>query len=116
MAFWNKKKDSELSKLRSYYFTLGQKSALDYNKVRDWLVGLSDEDYQTMQKVARIYRKSDKDAAKALGIDLEPTTFISDPEPDITDQLIDDVEKTAKVHIDKTSKPKSSEAKSAKRN
>lgn len=63
-----------------------QKSILDipdpagYNEVVDYLVGLSDQEYDTVQKVANIYREADKKAAESLGVDCEITSFIRPPE------------------------------------
>lgn len=53
--------------------------AVDYNGAMDYLIGLSDEDYKKVCTVAEIYRKSQQDAAEALGIENTPTTFINAP-------------------------------------
>lgn len=63
----------------------------DYNTVLDWLQGLSDEDYATVCKIAEIYRKANKDAAAALGIEDQPTTFIHPPaEPEAPKNFLDE--------------------------
>lgn len=51
-----------------------------YNEVIEYLVGLSEKDYDTVCKVAAIYRKSNQDVSKTLGIKPEPTSFIMAPE------------------------------------
>lgn len=53
---------------------------VNYDSVLDYLVGLSKEDYDTICKVAVIYRKANADAAAAQGIDNAPMTFIKPPE------------------------------------
>ncbi len=67
-------------------------SVVDYNSVIDWLQGLSDTDYDTVCKVAVIYRNANKEATTALGIVNEPTTHILPPvEPIVIDKTtIDD--------------------------
>lgn len=52
---------------------------VDYNGAMDYLIGLSDEDYKKVCTVAEIYRKSQQDAAAALGVENQPTTFITKP-------------------------------------
>ena len=47
-----------------------------YETTIEYLTGLSDEEYERVQKVASIYRKADKDACEALGKKYEPTTHI----------------------------------------
>lgn len=54
--------------------------AVNYNSVVDWLCGLSDEDYARTCEVAAIYRKANADAAKALGVEVEVSSFITEPE------------------------------------
>lgn len=54
--------------------------AVDYNSALDWLTGLSDEDYKKVCTVTEIYRKAQQEAAEALGIENQPTTFITQPE------------------------------------
>lgn len=61
-----------------------------YNQVIDYLVGLSDEDFQKVLKVAEIYRKANADALEALEIENKPTTFIIDPDADIAEEDTDD--------------------------
>lgn len=56
-----------------------QVEAVNYETALDYLVGLSDKDYEVINKVAVIYRKANAEAAKAQGIDNEPTTFIKPP-------------------------------------
>lgn len=57
---------------------LGQ---VDYNSVLDYLVGLSDKDYETVLKVSEIYRHANEKANSVLGLPAEPTTFIHPPLP-----------------------------------
>lgn len=54
--------------------------AVNYDSVLDYLVGLSDDDYVKVLDVAGIYRKANKDAAKALGKEYTPSTFIEQHE------------------------------------
>lgn len=62
-----------------------------YNEVVDYLVGLSDEDYIKVCKVAEIYRKANAEALEALGIENQPTTFIQQPEPEEPEQSEDEL-------------------------
>lgn len=83
----------------------------DYSAVLDWLVGLSDEDYVKVTKVAEIHRKAYQEAAGVLGDPNEPTSFIHPPEPleaptnflddddDISSALIEDEPKKTKVKV-----------------
>lgn len=57
-------------------------SALNYDTVLDWLVGLSDEDYQKVCSVAAVHRAASKQEAEILGKDAKPSTFINPPEPE----------------------------------
>lgn len=57
-------------------------AAVNYNSVLDYLVGLGDDDFEKIKKVANIYRKANKDASEALGVENEPSAFISNPELD----------------------------------
>lgn len=57
-----------------------QPAEADYNQVIHYLSGLSDEDYETICKVAVIYREAWAKVAEALGLDNLPTTFIKPPE------------------------------------
>lgn len=77
---------------------------VNYNTVVDWLVGLSDEDYTKVCKVAEIYRDANVKATEALGVENQPSTSIFPPEPvegdvkdpqtaeDISDDLLDDTD------------------------
>lgn len=56
-------------------------SPVDYNTVVDYLIGLSDGDYDKVCKVANVYRNAHKDACAVLGVENEPTSFINPPEP-----------------------------------
>jgi hypothetical protein len=63
----------------------------NYNGVIDFLTGLSDEDYKRTVEVAEIYRKAETEAAKALGIEKQPTAFINPPaEPEAPGSFLDD--------------------------
>ena len=52
---------------------------VNYETVLDYLVGLSNDDYKVINEVAVIYRKANAEAAKAQGIENEPTSFIKQP-------------------------------------
>lgn len=54
---------------------------VNYDQVLEYLVGLSAEDYKIICETAAIYRQADATAAKIHGRKLEPTTFITPPEP-----------------------------------
>lgn len=56
----------------------GAPAKVDFDTVLDYLLGLSEEDFSTVGKIAAIYRKADEDAAKALGVDNKPTVRIGD--------------------------------------
>lgn len=62
---------------------------VNYNTVLEYLQGLSDDDYVTVINVAGIYRKANKEAAAALGIEDQPTTFIHPPEPEQNMVVVD---------------------------
>lgn len=47
---------------------------VNYDTVLDWLLGLSNQDYDTMINVVQIYREANASAAKALGVEDKPTT------------------------------------------
>ncbi len=59
---------------------LADEAGVNYNTVLDWLTGLTDDDYTKVCNIAAIYRKANQDAAAALGIPNEPTSFILQPE------------------------------------
>jgi hypothetical protein len=55
-----------------------------------YLTGLSPEDYTKMMQVSAIYRQSEFEACKILGVDFEPSTFIVQPdEPDMDIAFLD---------------------------
>lgn len=66
-----------------------QEAPANYSTALNWLLGLSDKEYQKMVKVVEIYRKANSDTAKALGIKTEPTSFL--PQPDNTELVPQDV-------------------------
>lgn len=49
---------------------------VNYNSVLDWLLGLSDKDYKTLQEVVTVYREAGKTTAKLLKIKDQPTTVL----------------------------------------
>ncbi len=54
--------------------------AVDYQSAMEYLEGLSEQDFDKVYQVATIYRKANQEVAVAMGIDDEPTTFITPPE------------------------------------
>ncbi len=60
---------------------------VNYDSVLDWLLGLSQKDYERMLKVVTIYRNANKDAAKVLRVKDEPTTQLVSKR--LTDEQID---------------------------
>lgn len=65
----------------SAVWTVGGKPEIkaDYDLVMNWLIGLSEDDFNKVIKVAGVYRKADVDANTALGIETKPTTSIQPP-------------------------------------
>lgn len=70
----------------------------NYESALNYLVGLSGDDYTKVTQVAAIHRQANYEAAKVLGVDDAPTTFIYPPEPaeptdepDFLDGLKDDL-------------------------
>lgn len=59
----------------------------NYNTALEYLLGLSDKDYETITKVAAIHRQANKDAAEILGLPDDPVTFIHPPQPELVDTL-----------------------------
>lgn len=53
----------------------------NFESVLEWLVGLSEDDYIKVTKVAEINRKAYADSQAALGEVPEPSTFIKEPMP-----------------------------------
>ena len=66
---------------------LADDAGVNYNSVLDWLTGLSDDDYTKVCNIAAIYRKANQDAAAALGIDNEPTSFITVPSQEVVETM-----------------------------
>lgn len=67
--------------------------AVNFNSVVEYLEGLSKPDYEKIIKVTNIYRNADKDAAKVLGIQNEPSTVINkESRPDVLADDNDDIE------------------------
>lgn len=82
-------------------------SPVDHNQVVEYLVGLSDSDFSKMCEVARIYRKAEAEAAKAIGHDIEPTNYAfeapaDDVEEDPVEELYGDSEMTMLDEDDET--------------
>lgn len=75
---------------------------VNYDSVMEWLVGLSDADYDKIVLTAPVYRNANNDAAKVLGKPNEPTTFIDPP------QLLDD---DSPAFLEDAPKPKGKKAK-----
>ncbi len=63
----------------------------NYDSVLEWLVGLSEDDFDKILRIAVIYRSADKSASETLGVEPEPTTYINPPsgietnQPPVTD-------------------------------
>lgn len=58
---------------------LEQAPGIDYEMALEYVVGLSEKDFDTFVKCAAVYRFADKECAKIMGKDAEPTTFIDPP-------------------------------------
>lgn len=52
-------------------------TGVNYSTVLDYLVGLSGDDYTKICQVAAVYRQADYEACKVLGVENEPSTFIT---------------------------------------
>lgn len=65
----------------------------NYESSLNYLIGLSDEEFDKVIKVADIHRKAYQDSAGVLGTPNEPTTFITPPaEPEPQGSFLDDDE------------------------
>lgn len=67
--------------------------SVNYDSVVNYLLGLSDKDYDTLSKVVVIHRQANKDSAKVRGKEYEVTTYIDSP-----------LETSPPVSIDKSGK------------
>lgn len=67
--------DADIGKL----WATEPETVVDYNSVLEYLVGLSGDDYTKICQVAAVYREADYQANKVLGLEVQPTTFISLP-------------------------------------
>lgn len=79
MSLWGNKK-KELPPL----FTpaeLAEPVVGNYESSLNYLIGLSDEEFDKVIKVAGFHRKAYQESAGVLGTPNEPTTFITPPEP-----------------------------------
>lgn len=70
---------------------------VNHNTVLDYMLELSDEDYDKLLKVAAVYRKANKQAAEIMGVEgvaatAEETPAADDPEAEIDDFLNDELE------------------------
>lgn len=85
MGLFDKKRKELPAVLRAPEFAAP--AVVDYNSVLDWLTGLSDDDYKKVCAVAEIYRKAESDAAAALGVENEPSTFITQPTTEVVETM-----------------------------
>lgn len=85
MGFFNKYRKKEMVKLPP---ELEPINPVNYNSVLDYLIGLSNQEYNKILKVTDIYRDANKSAAKVLGVKEEPTTSIKSEEP--TEEQVED--------------------------
>lgn len=67
-----------------FYDDMPPEETADYHSALTYLTGLSDDDFATIYNVANVYRNADKDAARALGVENTPITFIHPPEVKIS--------------------------------
>lgn len=54
--------------------------AVNYESVVDYLVGLSEKEFETIVEVADIHRRANAEEAKKLGIEVQPYTTIANEE------------------------------------
>ena len=57
------------------------KDPVNYNSVLDYLVGLSNKDYDKICKITDIYRKAHAEAAVIYGVKDQPTTVLKPTKP-----------------------------------
>lgn len=89
-------------------FENSEPEVANYVSALNYLIALSDDDYKKITKVANIHRNAYEQAAKVLGEENVPTTFIHPPE-DETDAELDAMlldPDEPKLNIDKKEKPK----------
>lgn len=60
---------------------LMQPEVANYESALNYLIGLSDEEFDKVIKVAGFHRKAYQESAAVLGTPNEATTFITPPEP-----------------------------------
>lgn len=78
----------------------------NYESTLNYLIGLSDDEYAKVCKVADIHRKAYQESAGVLGTPNEPTTFITAPElPEAPKSFLD--EPDFLVDDEPAAKPKS---------
>lgn len=89
MSLWGKKKEP-LPPLFSEA-ELADTYAANYESSLNYLIGLSDEEFDKVIKVAGFHRKAYQESAGVLGTPNEPTTFITPPaEPEAPGSFLDD--------------------------
>lgn len=80
----------------------------NYDGALNFLVGLSDDEYNKVTQVAAIHRKAYQESAAVLGIANEPSTFINPPEPPAAPEpefLVDDEPKAKGKKVEVKSGP-----------
>lgn len=87
MGLFDRKSKKELPSLFAEDELQPEPQPYGYNEAIDYLTGLSEKDYETVCKVAVIYRQAQADVAATLGIENEPSTFITQPVPEPVDTL-----------------------------
>lgn len=98
MDIFKRNKSNSLDNKPGSIWDIEPPTIVDYNSVIEYLTGLSPEDYTKICQVAAIYRQSEYEASKALGVENEPSTFIVQPEEeDISLPFLEDEPKPRKV-------------------
>lgn len=87
MSLFGNNKKKELPPLLSEA-ELELEPAVNYNSVVEWLVGLPDEDLAKVTKVVDINRKAYAETCGVLGLEVEPSSFITPPEPEENIQAV----------------------------
>ena len=77
MSLFKKRKDIDADIGRMW--ATEPEIVVDYDSVLEYLVGLSGDDYTKICQVAAVYREADFQANKVLGLEVQPTTFITQP-------------------------------------
>lgn len=98
MDIFKRKKQDDLSLKPGSIWATEPEPIVDYNSVMEYLTGLSPEDYTKIMQVSNVYRQSEYEACKILGVEFTPSTFIVQPEePDMDIAFLEEEPKPKKT-------------------